>query len=421
MKTHYERLEISQDATPEEIKRAYYAAVKKHSPEHSPKEFGRIKSAYEELRDPQKRLLHDSELELDMFELLNYKEAGALLESGKTGKAIKKYEALLKEKPQNLVLLRGLADAYVARGFCNKAIAQYEKCLAVNELDMDTWNTYISCLLENSYIDAAEYAMRRAVDINDIHELGNVDILIYSIIFFIIKKKHIGLDDGFTRKCFDMLHKLDISKSNVENPAMLIVDAVCRLSAAEFIDDALLVGKNIKPQDHGYEKIEELLTAKELVALRDSGDFDYAFIELFDHILNVVETPRERVMLLGIEGYILFENPQLMRKQIRKINDTFPRLFALHKKFFISFLNEKNEERMCAANISQGRAMLKKYPELMDMYSGSNDFILEDDEDEDDDEGEVINIEPVRTEPKIGRNEPCPCGSGKKYKKCCGK
>ena len=26
---------------------------------------------------------------------------------------------------------------------------------------------------------------------------------------------------------------------------------------------------------------------------------------------------------------------------------------------------------------------------------------------------------PARTGPKIGRNEPCPCGSGKKYKKCC--
>ncbi len=24
-------------------------------------------------------------------------------------------------------------------------------------------------------------------------------------------------------------------------------------------------------------------------------------------------------------------------------------------------------------------------------------------------------------EPKVGRNDPCPCGSGKKYKKCCGK
>jgi hypothetical protein len=29
--------------------------------------------------------------------------------------------------------------------------------------------------------------------------------------------------------------------------------------------------------------------------------------------------------------------------------------------------------------------------------------------------------EPVRRkEPKVGRNEPCPCGSGKKYKRCCG-
>jgi preprotein translocase subunit SecA len=27
---------------------------------------------------------------------------------------------------------------------------------------------------------------------------------------------------------------------------------------------------------------------------------------------------------------------------------------------------------------------------------------------------------PVKVENKIGRNDPCPCGSGKKYKKCCG-
>ena len=27
----------------------------------------------------------------------------------------------------------------------------------------------------------------------------------------------------------------------------------------------------------------------------------------------------------------------------------------------------------------------------------------------------------VNTSDKIGRNDPCPCGSGKKYKNCCGK
>ncbi len=28
---------------------------------------------------------------------------------------------------------------------------------------------------------------------------------------------------------------------------------------------------------------------------------------------------------------------------------------------------------------------------------------------------------PIMAEKKIGRNEPCPCRSGKKYKHCCGK
>ncbi len=37
---------------------------------------------------------------------------------------------------------------------------------------------------------------------------------------------------------------------------------------------------------------------------------------------------------------------------------------------------------------------------------------------------EVVNKpinKPITSEKKAGRNEPCPCGSGKKYKKCCGK
>jgi preprotein translocase subunit SecA len=38
------------------------------------------------------------------------------------------------------------------------------------------------------------------------------------------------------------------------------------------------------------------------------------------------------------------------------------------------------------------------------------------------DRGAAIDIQPapVRTGPKIGRNDPCSCGSGKKYKNCCG-
>jgi preprotein translocase subunit SecA len=33
----------------------------------------------------------------------------------------------------------------------------------------------------------------------------------------------------------------------------------------------------------------------------------------------------------------------------------------------------------------------------------------------------VSKAKPVRVGPKVGRNDPCPCGSGKKYKQCCGR
>jgi SEC-C motif-containing protein len=36
-------------------------------------------------------------------------------------------------------------------------------------------------------------------------------------------------------------------------------------------------------------------------------------------------------------------------------------------------------------------------------------------------DGQIFGSEPQRREtPKIGRNDPCSCGSGKKFKKCCG-
>lgn len=43
-------------------------------------------------------------------------------------------------------------------------------------------------------------------------------------------------------------------------------------------------------------------------------------------------------------------------------------------------------------------------------------------------ESKIISSDPTpsaepftRNQPKVGRNDPCPCGSNKKYKKCCGK
>jgi SWIM/SEC-C metal-binding protein len=48
---------------------------------------------------------------------------------------------------------------------------------------------------------------------------------------------------------------------------------------------------------------------------------------------------------------------------------------------------------------------------------------LEPDKPEDIKDLEIL-LNPLKTkiaDKRVGRNEPCPCGSGKKYKKCCGK
>ena len=63
--------------------------------------------------------------------------------------------------------------------------------------------------------------------------------------------------------------------------------------------------------------------------------------------------------------------------------------------------------------------------QMLDVLSKSYRFGDEDEEEDDDDKGYFLP--PVRSQepikyvlPKAGRNDPCPCGSGKKYKKCCG-
>lgn len=40
---------------------------------------------------------------------------------------------------------------------------------------------------------------------------------------------------------------------------------------------------------------------------------------------------------------------------------------------------------------------------------------------EGEDDTPKITIPLKREVPKVGRNDPCPCGSGKKYKACCGR
>ncbi len=64
------------------------------------------------------------------------------------------------------------------------------------------------------------------------------------------------------------------------------------------------------------------------------------------------------------------------------------------------------------ANYSQNRARTKHH-EMAEFRKMDGQWFFVDGQ-------QVVPKPVVRETPKVGRNEPCPCGSGKKFKKCCG-
>ena len=70
----------------------------------------------------------------------------------------------------------------------------------------------------------------------------------------------------------------------------------------------------------------------------------------------------------------------------------------------------------------QSEERLKEVSSIFREKGWSYTIGLEPDKTEDiTDLGILLNPrKPMIAENKVGRNDPCPCGSGKKYKKCCG-
>ncbi|MCK5843753.1 MAG: preprotein translocase subunit SecA [Victivallales bacterium] len=91
-------------------------------------------------------------------------------------------------------------------------------------------------------------------------------------------------------------------------------------------------------------------------------------------------------------------------------------------RLFSDLMGEISQEIMAnvfrsASSIASFENLLASLPQqLIHDQFGQFDGAGEGYEEED----EPVQITFVRDTPKVGRNDPCPCGSGKKYKKCCG-
>ena len=126
--------------------------------------------------------------------------------------------------------------------------------------------------------------------------------------------------------------------------------------------------------------------------------------ECVEHFLN--HDSVSDVILKRISG----KYPDFVSKinEILETNYTFDELIAVFKSIFL-----KHKVYSQTSVLYHSKA----FSEILDYYTNMQkdnpDNIFEEG-----DTGNEANI-PVKNTDKIGRNQPCPCGSGKKYKNCC--
>jgi preprotein translocase subunit SecA len=116
------------------------------------------------------------------------------------------------------------------------------------------------------------------------------------------------------------------------------------------------------------------------------------------------ETMGEMMLLVEREKHI---------NDIKNLKRYYPQLYKVKEEFFEGVLNNK-----------QSQKLLKRYEKKFNQMSFLNEpksqnriGNFDDDWYDEEDRDEPF----IREEEKIGRNDSCSCGSGKKYKKCCGK
>jgi Flp pilus assembly protein TadD len=439
---HYETLGVEKNAADTEIKRAYFQLVRKYQPGQFPEEFKKIRAAYETLIDPQQRAAYNEVNDLPDSVREPLREAMWLNDHGSIEKAIELYEDILKAHPEqnkvmeiyanalerninfgkagevweklsaqhpgNAAYARHLAKCYKERGWNKKACAEARRMVKLAPGDAEHWSLLISYTMFGRKDGEATHEVRKAITdamqatqhvktdewkkirlytyafvFNLPYEHGDANVYLREIIRFARENGQKGQEQG--EKAFEE-----------------IITGIPPVALGRFYADLkeladLLPNLKNDPVMHNLDQVRVTAT---IVNLKNEG-YDEIFQNLFWFVTNEFDNVEDEIEQLLIECYFL-RDKHIYDPQIKRLKKEYPEIYALHGAFFNETLRTQDPERL--AYIRSKKIMKLK------REAG----IIDDDLDE-------WEEQPVRREtPKVGRNDPCPCGSGKKYKKCCG-
>jgi len=459
----YDLLGINSSATQQDVKRAYFQLIKRFTPEKEPEAFMRIRQAYETLSDEKNRAAYDANLSrfaddapgevvsiimeaerlaakkllADAVSLLErskhckHKEVQGVLCKmyiclDKKGKAVKIAEKLVETNPGNAAMLRLLAKVYTEREFVNKAQNVLKK---LNELEPD--NEENTSFLLFGKMDEHPIAMGRAVDEIESHGgkapilcsriLGNcLDHIGFEKELYLTHDNSLWKDMQFAAQKL-VLHtegipdeKRKFVRSFIKNDILNIMYIKDKYAIVPQVEQVL---KNIGAEDifetneykvasAGYMALQAVQVGipKTVAALpmirvwSQEITFDDEFAMDCKHELILLE--------LDIMAYLQYFTPYIQR-----LRDEFASFFQYAADFFEMVL--RSSEEKFYKEIKWRFAKINKSDSRLALY-----WLGEGEDFEEIDKMKEHKV-PIRVT-KVGRNEPCPCGSGKKYKRCCG-
>lgn len=476
----YRILGVAVGAPQEEIKQAYFRLVRQHTPDNDPEKFQEICRAYDMLKETEEENNGKETVKLEIpadplgkkmmeqieesyrhgnFDLVidtaeeairyfgncsGYVFYLALAQraEGYTGKSVRNFEFLVLHHPEEMRFHRELALSLRERGFWKKALDAFEKAYRMGCRDEEFLLMFSMCcderhrstrsvqILEELLSGAGRKVERQPLNYLEVY----VSLLFAGCCVSDEKFRQAGaqfaqfisqagaaLETGAEEISYALLTlsslSLAIGDSSME---MRRINARIRASwtsMREILNQILKTARQALPEkkplwEQTQEKIDLMFLMRDpetsLILKRVAGaSADEAGMEK--------DPMYERFVRLDSKLCILEEWPG-NREELDKFRDNYPAACRGIEDFIRQLENAPSMDPI-------RETMLKEYERLEKNYDGFYYIRYPDRK-----PGKMKQIWDSnqdgtfrRTGKKTGRNDPCPCGSGKKYKNCCGK
>ena len=434
---YYELLGIKADASTDELKRAYFGKVRLYPPERYPEDFKKIRAAYETLSDPKSRDHYDNRFGKSEIDLL-YEKANEAHDEEEYSEAINICEKILKIDPDFFPAINIVGLSYIELDLNDQAVAVYRKAKP-KLLDNPTFFHNYGCALYHAgAIKQAIEALNRAIELRNDY----LQTWLYLSDCYTNKKEYEKARDVL-RQCIKYCDKtvsaylklirIDIIMKNIEyikadinelerfaktDPEMSenVAWSLSELAEEIMYDMPAYSEEIIKRAKHLLPKgSRELNTLQKDVKkekiFKDQFELISKDVLVHPWIRDIIEerlfgfaSELKKTIFTTTERILLYK-PQNVVSSVERIKSQYPRVYSKMSRYFELILVNPNGSIIDEARLLMDLNRLEEREGTGYRFSSVEEIF-------------VPNIQVINTN-KTGRNDPCPCGSGKKYKKCC--